>query len=231
MSFTEDPKSLEGPMGAEDLRTMSAEDLRPMSAEDLKSLEGPRFTDCATCNLCCQIVGKKGRKSEGCLTQPYFAPWKGLRGQPFDIVQIARPRRKSGWNEETHGRIISKHRVTKRNGRKYAPLCHSEKKGGGRTVDLPFSRAKRSVPKVEDLITPSPRITTAITLGPNVLARPYFPNVFEAPPIRLSEERAIEATKCKQVEQLAGAAKMNAGGNQITIDDIKAIAKLLEDYD
>lgn len=189
------------------------------------------FIDCASCNLCCQIVGKRGRKSEGCLTQPYFAPWNGLRGQPFDIVQIAKPRKSRGWREETHARIVSKRRGIKRNGRKYAPLCPSNNKGGGKTTDSIYNQAKRSVPKAEDLITPSPRITTAVALGPNVLARPYFPDVFEAPPVRLSEERAIEITQSKQVQQLAGAANMNAGGNHITIHDIKALAKLLEDYD
>lgn len=70
---------------------------------------------------------------------------------------------------------------------------------GGGNIDTPWRKARRSVKPIgETIVSTPPQIVTAITHGPDALARNFFPDVLEAPHIDMSEEEAIELTLNEQ---------------------------------
>ncbi len=58
-----------------------------------------------------------------------------------------------------------------------------------------WQKARREVvPSGREIDSESPRIVTTALYGPNVLARNFFPDVLETPPVTLSEREALRLT-------------------------------------
>lgn len=97
-------------------------------------------------------------------------------------------------------------------------------KGGGDTSTSPWSLAKRAVgPREEVLMSVSPRIATAAAHGPNVLLRPCFPDVEEAPQWTLSEERLAELTQEQQARRLGSSDNLAIGGHQRSLQTLQTL--------
>lgn len=80
----------------------------------------------------------------------------------------------------------------------------------------------------ETLQTISPRVMTAAVHGPDVLARPFFPQVLSMPEVSLTEEEAIELTKKQQASRLANNRNLAVGGFARTVKHLTSLESAAE---
>lgn len=104
------------------------------------------------------------------------------------------------------------------------------------TSQTAWNQAKRIVRKVlkkepiESIMSTSPRIATAAKFGPNLLARPCFPNILETPMPTLSEEKIAALEQQRQAQKLAGTSGLYLGGRKNSIASLEAFANSIK-YD
>lgn len=138
--------------------------------------------ECIGCQRCLQE--KPGRqKGYPCQEAKALTPWKfaGL----LDLLKLLFSKKR--WRElrgkirpGTHKRVKST----------YRPERNKRQMGSSG-----WQKARREVvPSGREIDSESPRIVTTALYGPNVLARNFFPDVLEAPPVTLSEREALRLT-------------------------------------
>jgi len=135
---------------------------------------------CLQCQRC--LLKKPGRqKGYPCQPKEKAPAFEGLLGL------LRRLFSKKRWRE-LRGRIKpGTHRRVKSG---YKPERRKRQMGSSA-----WQKAKRETPSCgREIDSESPRIVTAAVYGPNVLARNFFPDVLEAPPVNLSEREALRLT-------------------------------------
>lgn len=209
------------------------------------------YQDCLSCKLCSSVeVRPGGAPRANCTKQGYFDQWGGIRGLPashngvqldgaaLDLVKIAKkranPGRKRGWYKDTHDRIVNKKLPIGRYPNIVPPRDRTEgyvgkKKKKLKKRNTSLYEARREYESPETIMSPSPRIVTAAKFGPNVLARPYFPEIFEAPDVNITEEEAIRLTQEEQIKQLVMKKKVPLDTLRDNFDEIARLAQLLDD--
>jgi hypothetical protein len=134
---------------------------------------------CLQCSRCLQV--KPGRQKSYPCQEPRRWVFEGLLGL------LKRLFSKKRWRE-LRGRI--KPGTHRRERSSYA--LEKKKRGIGSSG---WQKAKRETEwSGREIDSESPRIVTTALHGPNVLARNFFPDVLEAPPITLSERDALRLT-------------------------------------
>lgn len=138
--------------------------------------------ECLKCQRCLQVKGGR-QKGYPCQEAKTLTPWKfiGL----LDLLK----------------RLFSKKRWRELRGR-IKPGTHRREKSGYRPErkrrqmgSSGWQKAKRETEgSGREIDSESPRIVTTAIYGPNVLARNFFPDVLEAPPVNLSEREALRLT-------------------------------------
>ena len=134
---------------------------------------------CLQCSRCLQV--KPGRQKAYPCQEPEKWVFEGLLGL------LKRLFSKKRWRE-LRGRI--KPGTHRREKSSYVP--EKKKRGIGSSG---WQKAKRETEgSGREIDSESPRIVTLALHGPNVLARNFFPDVLEAPPVNLSEREALRLT-------------------------------------
>jgi hypothetical protein len=136
--------------------------------------------ECLGCQRCLSVKGGR-QKGYPCQPEEKFPIFQGL----LSLLQ----------------RLFSKKRWRELRGR-IKPGTHRREKSGYKAErnkrqmgSSGWQKARREVvPSGREIDSESPRIVTLVVHGPNVLARNFFPDVLEAPPINLSEREALRLT-------------------------------------
>lgn len=134
---------------------------------------------CLECCRCLQV--KSGRQKGYPCQEKQKWVFEGL------LELLKRLFSKKRWRE-LRGRI--KPGTHKREKSSYVPERKKREMGSSG-----WQKAKRETQgSGREIDSESPRIVTTALHGPNVLARNFFPDVLEAPPINLSEREALRLT-------------------------------------
>lgn len=138
--------------------------------------------ECIGCQRCLSV--KPGRqKGYPCQEAKTLTPWKfeGL----LELLQLLFSKKR--WRE-LRGRI--KPGTHRREKSSYKPEKKKRQMGSSA-----WQKARRETQSCgREIDSESPRIVTTALHGPNVLARNFFPDVLEAPPVNLSEKEALRLT-------------------------------------
>lgn len=136
--------------------------------------------ECLRCSRCLQVRGGR-QKGYPCQPKEKFPVFEGLLGL------LKRLFSKKRWRE-LRGRIKPGTHRREKSG--YKPEKRMRQMGSSA-----WQKAKRETPDCgREIDSESPRIVTTALYGPNVLARNFFPDVLEAPPVTLSEREALRLT-------------------------------------
>lgn len=136
--------------------------------------------ECLVCQRCLQVRGGR-QKGYPCQEKAKFPVFEGLLGL------LSRLFSKKKWRE-LRGRIKPGTHKREKSGYK----AEKKKRQMGSSG---WQKAKRETESSgREIDSESPRIVTTALYGPNVLARNFFPDVLEAPPVTLSEREALRLT-------------------------------------
>jgi hypothetical protein len=136
--------------------------------------------ECLGCQRCLSVKGGR-QKGYPCQPEEKFPIFQGLLGLLKRLFSKKRWRELRGRIKPgTHRREKSGYKAERKKrqmGSSGWQIAKRETEGSGREID-----------------SESPRIVTLAVYGPNVLARNFFPDVLEAPPVNLSEREALRLT-------------------------------------